>query len=465
MKKRGDQWSLERQEKEIYDGRGLAAPHRNAIDKSRMAARFITGHSVLDLACGGGQLANLIDDKRYLGVDTSPSQLRRARHYCKNPNATFIEADITQLPDDIKRFDCVVLGETLEHFDDPGVIARIALGHARMRVIVTVPVNMGGGDHVWQDFSKEDLETFFGGEAWLCEKFWCINEWYHWVGVWEATGWEPNLSVCIICQDEVELLPYTLHCIHQSLPIPRLTEVVIVDGGSQDGTLDVIEEWKDKLPIVLLEHPYDTAGKQKNRGLDLCTGDWVLGLDADMTFTRNLGSVFAAGTFNQKPIWDFPMYYTVEDEFHTLRIKSPGATTRLWRNEYRYTRDWHEQLPHPPDRVMCHDVRFFEGSLLQTRRALLARGERWQPYAKEVSKVGSSHGPISRYLAMEYAGRQRGEPFPPEIRKLIVPREGLLALRELDERRHKEAKTPLPQEIMESRASLKWIKRYMEWED
>lgn len=114
---------------------------------------------------------------------------------------------------------------------------------------------------------------------------------------------------------------------------------------------------------------------------------------------------------------------------------------------------------------MCHDVRFFENSHLQTRKALLARGVRWQPYAKEVGKFGSTHGPVSRYLAVGYAGQLKGEKFPPDIRNLIVPREGLLVLRELDEQRREEAKTPLPNEIMESKASLDWIKRYMKWED
>lgn len=453
MRKTGREWTTEQNEKE-YQSRGLDFDLSNATDRSRMVARHVVGTSVLDLACGAGQLANLIDNRSYLGVDCSPSQLRRARYHCKNPNAEFLQADITQLPEDIGPFDCVILSETLEHFDDPSAVARVALEHARMRVIVTVPVDMGGGDHVWQDFSKKDLVRIFGRQPMMLEKFQCISDWRHWLGVWDVTDWKPELSVCIICQDEEEVLPYTLYCIQQALSRP---EVVIVDGGSQDSTLGIIEEWKNKLPIVLLEHPFDTAGKQKNRGLDLCTGKWVLGLDADMTFTRNLGTLFANGYFSEEPMWDFRLYYTVLDELHSFQITGPGATTRLWRNEYRYTRDWHEHLPLPPARTMCLPVRMFENSHLQTRRALLDRGVRWRQFAEDVRKYGPPHGPDTRYLSTEYAGRLRAKPFPSEVRDLIVPRGGLEILRELDKRRHGEAEIPLPREVMEDRASWQWI--------
>jgi len=183
----GKEWPIGRCEREEYSKRPLDFDLSNAIDRSRRVAQQIVGQSVLDLACGAGQLANVIDDRDYLGIDASPSQLRRARRECKNPNAEFLEADITRLPDSVGRFDCVVLGEVLEHFEDPTAIARIALDHARMRVIVTVPQNMGGGDHVWQNFSREDLEGIFGREARFCEQFPCTNHYVHWIAVWEVS--------------------------------------------------------------------------------------------------------------------------------------------------------------------------------------------------------------------------------------------------------------------------------------
>lgn len=263
-----------------------------------------------------------------------------------------------------------------------------------------------------------------------------------------------SLSICIICQDEEEVLPYTLYGIQQTLLIPHLREIVIVDGGSQDNTLGVIEEWKSKLPIVLLEHPYDGGGNQKNRGMDLCTGDYILVLDADMTFTKNLGPLFAAGAFNDKPVWDFRLHYTVVDEFHCFEFEDIGATTRLSRSEYRYTRPWHEQLPMTPPRTVCPDVRFFENSHLQTRKALLHRAVRWLPWADQEIRWGPTHGGDNRFVAAEARGRADAKLFPPEVRKLIVPRDGLEVLRELDERRRREAEIPPSQEVMENRDSL-----------
>jgi len=165
------------------------------------------------------------------------------------------------------------------------------------------------------------------------------------------------LSVNIVCQDEAQTLPYTLYCIEQVLK-PYLSEVVLVDGGSVDDTINIIEEWRRRLPIVFLYHVFDAPGKQKNRGLERCTGKWVLGVDADMTFTRNLGDLLALGHFDSHEVWDFLMYYTVIDEYHAFE-PSRGTTTRLWQNKFRFERDFHESITSESKKA-CKGVWMFE---------------------------------------------------------------------------------------------------------
>lgn len=61
-------------------------------------------------------------------------------------------------------------------------------------------------------------------------------------------------------------------------------EIVVVDSGSSDNTLDIARQ----LGAVVLETDWPGFGPQKNRALDLASGEWVLSLDADERLTPEL---------------------------------------------------------------------------------------------------------------------------------------------------------------------------------
>lgn len=255
------------------------------------------------------------------------------------------------------------------------------------------------------------------------------------------------LSVNIICQDEQETLPYTFFCIYQILR-PYLAEIVVVDGGSLDETIDVIEYWSERLPITLLHRPYDTAGKQKNFGLDRCTGKFVLGLDADNSFTCNLGWHLRDGYFDSADVWDFPVYTPVDDMQHTYQVKKGrggphGMTTRLWRNDgRRYEMDFHEQIK--GQKGVCPDAYILEHVLLQSRYALLQRGIRWQKFARELAEAGCGPGPPTRYVdALDFCREHKVE-LPKELWPLIPPRDGQTLVIRVDEWREQENMRPMP---------------------
>ena len=57
-------------------------------------------------------------------------------------------------------------------------------------------------------------------------------------------------------------------------------EYIIVDGGSTDGTLDLIQRYEDRLALWVSEKDkgiYDAM----NKGVALCTGEWVALINAD----------------------------------------------------------------------------------------------------------------------------------------------------------------------------------------
>jgi glycosyltransferase involved in cell wall biosynthesis len=81
-----------------------------------------------------------------------------------------------------------------------------------------------------------------------------------------------TLSVIVIAKDEEASIGRTLGS------VAFADEIVVVDSGSGDRTADIARDHGAKVRVTA---DWPGFGPQKNRALDLATGDWVLSLDAD----------------------------------------------------------------------------------------------------------------------------------------------------------------------------------------
>lgn len=61
-------------------------------------------------------------------------------------------------------------------------------------------------------------------------------------------------------------------------------EYIIVDGASSDGTIDIINSWQNKIPLVLISEPDKGIYDAMNKGVKLAKGDWILFLNSDDCF-------------------------------------------------------------------------------------------------------------------------------------------------------------------------------------
>lgn len=83
----------------------------------------------------------------------------------------------------------------------------------------------------------------------------------------------PRLSLCMIVKNEERFLR---NCLASARDV--VDEIVVVDTGSTDGTLDIAREFGAKI----LSHPWnDDFSQARNVSLEHATGDWALWLDAD----------------------------------------------------------------------------------------------------------------------------------------------------------------------------------------
>lgn len=150
------------------------------------AAGYTVG-SVLDLGCGLGWVSDYIGDRKYVGIDFSPFAVGYATAHTKNPNAAFLEMDITRMDianPGVEMLDTVVALEFLEHIEDPVGAVRLMSRLARRRIVVSVPRDMPGEGHVWGTWERGNIEGLLGDLS-LCERF---GRW--WIAVHDMEGEE-----------------------------------------------------------------------------------------------------------------------------------------------------------------------------------------------------------------------------------------------------------------------------------
>ena len=96
-----------------------------------------------------------------------------------------------------------------------------------------------------------------------------------------ATQLSPTISVVIPTLNEAGELPETLSRAHA---VPEVTEIIVVDAGSNDGTVNIAREQNC---TVLECEP--SRGKQLRSGAEKATGDIILFLHADTWLPENAG--------------------------------------------------------------------------------------------------------------------------------------------------------------------------------
>ena len=121
----------------------------------------------------------------------------------------------------------------------------------------------------------------------------------------------PFFSIVIPTLDEEVCLPQLL----KDLSRQSWTdfEVIHVDGGSSDSTLEKAKKWQDRLNLKSLSHDVKNVSAQRNRGASEARGDWIIFMDAD----NRLPSYFLVGIryrieyAERKPSRQFDVFTTL----------------------------------------------------------------------------------------------------------------------------------------------------------
>lgn len=287
------------------------------------------GLTILEIGCGYGDLLDALRPRYGLGVDFSRQMIAQARK--KHPHLDFICADGHQLALNA-RFDVIILSDLINDLWDVQSVltAMTPFSHARTRIIVNffnniwqIPLGLARKAHLAADMleqnwlTPEDVSNLLhlsGFEQithqtkilfplqWpllepLLNRFLVNFPPFHLLGLTNfivarpaASPQNPTshivhlmVSVIVPARDEAG----NIRGLIQRTNIPGYkTELIFVEGGSTDGTGEVIRRIAGKFPgktCRLIKQPGKGKGDAVRAGFNAAGGDILIILDADMT--------------------------------------------------------------------------------------------------------------------------------------------------------------------------------------
>ncbi|HEY3445904.1 MAG TPA: glycosyltransferase [Myxococcales bacterium] len=293
---------------------------------AKLARFFIPeGSRVLEVGCSTGDLLASLRPSRGVGVDLSPKHVEIARR--KHPDLEFHVADAEALELD-EEFDFVVLSDVIGFLDDvwAGLRSLRKVMGPRSRLFVTyhnflwepvlqlgaaLGLKMPESEQNW--LGRQDIENLLklagfevvhSGSSTLLpvdlpivsrlanrvlarlpllEQL-ALVEYFVARPVWQNIQREEPMtcSVVVPCRNERG----NVEDIFARTPdLGAGTELILVDGNSEDGTVEEIEKRLGKRPNTVLIHQGDGKGKGDavRKGFAAATGDILFILDADLT--------------------------------------------------------------------------------------------------------------------------------------------------------------------------------------
>jgi len=216
-----------------------------------------------------------------------------------------------------------------------------------------------------------------------------------------------SVSACLITWNEEEMLPYCLKFLNS---LDAVDEICVIDSYSTDRTWDILQTFRQQTNkgLVLGRRQFNTFSRQRNECMDMAGGDWILSIDADETFTQDLGGLLKAlpdiPSVNAIRI---PTLYMIHDRKHYIEPVNTDPHIRIWRRRFaRFYRDVHEVLRDDCDRDLhccCdadvltvgttsapYDVWMKHYQYLKSDSNLILKGLRWDKlgFIEESAKNG-----------------------------------------------------------------------------
>jgi glycosyltransferase involved in cell wall biosynthesis len=138
-------------------------------------------------------------------------------------------------------------------------------------------------------------------------------------------------------------------------------EYIIVDGASKDGTMKIVERYRDKISVVVSE-PDRGLYDAMNKGMHLATGDYLCFLNAGDCFHEDDTLLNVVHSLNGKcelPDIIYGNTALVDSEGHFLRMRRLAPPERLnWRSFRHGMLVCHQAFFMKRAKAMDYDLRY-----------------------------------------------------------------------------------------------------------
>lgn len=91
-----------------------------------------------------------------------------------------------------------------------------------------------------------------------------------------------KLSLCLAVYNEIDFIHYPLESSYD-----LVDEIIIIDGGSDDGTVEKAKSYGEKVKVIVTDNP-PMFHINKQKAIEQASGVWILLLDADEALSPEL---------------------------------------------------------------------------------------------------------------------------------------------------------------------------------
>lgn len=132
-------------------------------------------------------------------------------------------------------------------------------------------------------------------------------------------------SVITVCFNAGKTIERTIRSVADQTAFDEI-EYIVVDGGSTDNTLQIIEKYQEKISVIISE-PDEGIYDAMNKGFNACAGDYVCFLNADDVYFNsdtisNVREVFALSN---------PDFVCSNVQI----IDEQGTVLRVWKSSFK----------------------------------------------------------------------------------------------------------------------------------
>lgn len=140
-------------------------------------------------------------------------------------------------------------------------------------------------------------------------------------------GLIPDISVVIITRNEATNIKRCLDSLQW------VKEVIIVDSGSTDNTLEIVSTYKN---VKVIETDWSGYSENKRKGTKTAVNDWVFWVDADEEVTKELMQELASLKVSEGNFYayDLPRKTFFLNEWVRHTGWYPGRVIRLFNKKY-----------------------------------------------------------------------------------------------------------------------------------